>query len=337
VYRTLNADWRALTDLGADYEELRNRVGAVPVERDFLRVFGADAIAYLQGQCSQDLAELTVGHSADALVLEPQGKLDALVRITRTEEDSLLLDLAGGYGKALKERLERFKLRVKAEIELMPWRCVSVRGPLTSSVTSPGSVTGAELSVTYSWNGVEGVDLFGTDPQVPPAARLCSPEALEALRIEAGIPAMGFELDERTIPAEAGLLERCVSFTKGCYTGQELVARLEARGNRVARRLRGVVFDRSIPGEVVPRVVGSDVIVGEKRVGAITSASWSPALRSVAALGYLHRDVVVPSRVEVSAATDNGLDAETPNQSSEQEVRQATDLGAEARDLPLVR
>jgi tRNA-modifying protein YgfZ len=327
-----------LTDFGADYEALRDKVGAVLVERDFLRVFGADALAYLQGQCSQDLDKLEVGDSADALVLEPQGKLDALVRITRTEEESLVVDLAGGYGKVLKERLERFKLRVKAEIELLPWRCVSLRGPLATSVASPpGSATGAELSVSYSWNGVEGVDLLGTDPQVPPAARLCSPEALEALRIEAGIPAMGFELDERTIPAEADLLERCVSFTKGCYTGQELVARLEARGNRVARRLRGVVFDRSVPGEVAPSVIGSDVIVGDKRVGAITSASWSPALGSVAALGYLHRDVVVPSRVEVRAPGRNGLDADTPRQRAEQEVQQATDLGAEARDLPLVR
>jgi tRNA-modifying protein YgfZ len=302
-----------LTDLVADHDALRDRVGAVLVERDFLRVFGADALSYLQGQCSQDLDRLTVGDSTDALVLEPQGKLDALVRITRTGEDSLVMDLAGGYGKALKARLERFKLRVKAEIELLAWRCVSLRGPLATSVTSPGSAPAAELFVAYSWNGIEGVDLLGADPQVPSAARLCSPEALEALRIEAGIPAMGFELDERTIPAEADLLERCVSFTKGCYTGQELVARLEARGNRVARRLRGVVFDRSVPGEVAPRVVGAEVTVGDKRVGAITSASWSPALRAVAALGYLHRDVVVPSAVEV------------------------TNLDAEARDLPLVR
>ncbi len=93
---------------------------------------------------------------------------------------------------------------------------------------------------------------------------------------------MGAELDERTIAAEADLLDRSVSFTKGCYTGQELVARLDARGNRVARHLRGLVGGRSAPAGADRRELGrprgSEIVVEGKVVGTVTSSAWSPAL-----------------------------------------------------------
>ncbi len=99
---------------------------------------------------------------------------------------------------------------------------------------------------------------------------------------------MGAELDERTIAAEADLLERCVSFTKGCYTGQELVARLDARGNKVARRLRAVVVDPD-QGEGWALRPGATVSVADKAVGRLTSVAWSPRLGTAVALSYLHR------------------------------------------------
>jgi folate-binding protein YgfZ len=117
-------------------------------------------------------------------------------------------------------------------------------------------------------------------------------EQYEALRIECGVPAMGRELTDRTIPAEAGqsVIDRSVSFTKGCYTGQELVARIDSRGGNVPRRLRGLVLD----GEGLP-APGAAVRVGDDEVGTVTSAAWSDRLDAVIALAYVKRDVDVPT------------------------------------------
>ena len=160
------------------------------------------------------------------------------------------------------------------------------------------------MAVAVSWNGVTGVDLLGPGAQVPTGVPECAPAAWEAVRVEAGIPVMGAELDERTIAAEADLLERTVSFTKGCYTGQELVARLDARGNRVARHLRGLVVTRRPGGGATGEsgaLVGASIVHDGKPVGTVTSAAWSPALDGLVALGYVHRSVEVPAPVELQA------------------------------------
>jgi len=286
-----------------DYDALRHGAGARLVERDVIALSGPDARSYLQGQCSQDTDALAVGGSADALVLGPQGKVDALVRVTRTGDDDFVLDVEGGFGAALAERLERFKLRVKVTIDTLDWRCVAVRGPQSAPLApardgSGVTVPGVQVAPAFSWNGVEGFDLLGEGPEIPAGVRPCSVEAWEAVGVEAGIPVMGSELDERTIPAEADLLERCVSFTKGCYTGQELVARLDARGNKVARHLRGVVLDPSA-GLSAGATRGATVERDGKTVGTITSAAWSPSTGGVVALAYVHRAVAPGDRVEV--------------------------------------
>lgn len=335
----------------ADYEALRHGAGMIDpgcgLGRDVLRVMGSDALSYLQGQCTQDLTRLADGESADALLLSPQGKLDALVRITRIGAEELIIDVQAGYGEAVKERLERFKLRVKADVEPLPWSCVSIRGPKAREALGTAPVAGptgtGSLVVDFEWNGVVGVDLLGVDllgvdlvgaDLVADAAvstpadeiRVCGPDAWEAVRVEAGIPGMGSELDARTIPAEADLLERCVSTTKGCYTGQELVARLEARGNRVARRLRGLVVapDSGVVAEglseVPRRIRGCRVVADGKSVGAVTSSVWSPSLGTVVGLGYVHRDVSAPGRVEIVVASPDEGELRVP---------------AEVRDLPV--
>jgi folate-binding protein YgfZ len=114
------------------------------------------------------------------------------------------------------------------------------------------------------------------------------------VRIEAGIPVMGRELDEGTIPAEAGVVDMSVSFTKGCYTGQELVARIDSRGGNVPRRLQGVVLG----GGAVPRP-GARVFSGEKDVGRLTSVAPSPARPATLALAYVGRAVTPPADVMV--------------------------------------
>ncbi len=280
-----------------DYRSLRNDVGAVWVPRDVVRVAGPEAVAYLQGQLSQDVEALTTGASAESLLLSPQGKIDALVRVTRTAADELLIDVHGGYGNAVVARLRRFKLRTKAEIEALDWRCLALRGPRATEVAR-NTDEWAGLTLPADGPGLPGVDLVGEDPPVPDGTRLCSSAAWEAVRVEAGIPTMGAELTERTIPAEAGVVERAVSFTKGCFTGQELVARIDARGSRVPRHLRGLVLGGSEVPPLGAAVVGEGG-KGERELGQLTSVALSPTLGGPVALAYVRRELEPPADVIV--------------------------------------
>lgn len=299
-----------MSELFEDYRALRGGQGAYRRARDLLEVAGPDAGEYLQGQCSQDLAALAVGAQADSLVLTPEGKVTALVRVLRQAEDVYLLDTDPGAGPALAARLARFRLRARLAIEPADWQVVALRG--ASPADGPPGAGGA-IVLPYEWNGWRGVDLLYEDgsPEDPPHGyRWCGEAAWEACRIEAGVPRTGAELDERTIPAEVpGLVERSVSLTKGCYTGQELVARLDARGNRVARRLVGVVVpdrDDRAGAPAAAGLVGGPVLApgtgDPKEVGRCTSAAWSPGLGAVVALAYLHRSVPVPAAVELAPA-----------------------------------
>jgi folate-binding protein YgfZ len=298
---------------------------------------GPEAAGFLQGQCTQDVENLTPGAHRWALLLAPDGKVVVLVRVLRVSQEQFFLDCAGGFGEMALARLERFKLRSKVAITAWSDPGIALRGEQAQEATagwlglSPGALSAQDVAVErggnwvfgYEWNGVRGVDVLGADPSVavPTQAQWCTDTAWEALRVEAGIPAMGKELDERTIPAEAGLLDATVSFTKGCYTGQELVARLESRGNRVARRLRGVVLLDAHPG-----IDGASGVVGaalyhegsQKAAGVCTSAAWCPGLGAVAALAYVHRSVPVPGRVRV----------EVPDRPTQR-------WAAEVRELPL--
>jgi folate-binding protein YgfZ len=281
----------------AGYRAVRSDAGAVELPRDVVTVTGPDAEKFLQGQLSQDVAAIPAGGSAWALLLQPQGKMVALVRVTRPSHPGgaagageLLLDTDGGFGAAVIERLNRYKLRVKCELTPLEWRCVAVRGPRAHEAAAGGR----GLAVGADWPGLAGVDLLGENPVAPPGVVPCPPAAWEAVRIEAGIPAMGRELDERTIPAEAGLIGPTVSFTKGCYTGQELVARIDSRGGNVPRHLRGVIVD----GERVPPA-GASLRVGDREVGSLTSVAWSPERAAPVALAYVGRAVSPPAGADV--------------------------------------
>ena len=263
--------------LAEDYRALREGTAFVRVGRDAIRVAGPDAFDYLQGQLSQELAGLELGASRWSLLLQPQGKVDALLRVTRTADADFLLDVDAGWGEAVVARLQRFKLRVKAEIESQPWDRVRVFGRATPA------------GITYDW-----APLHGADVEDPGAAREAPGGAWEVLRIEAGVPAMGAELSERTIPAEvATVVERGVSFTKGCFTGQELVARIDARGGNVPRHLRRLVIQGEAPSP------GEAIVVDDREVGAITSAAQHPEGHAVA-LGFVRRDVAVPAEAAVA-------------------------------------
>jgi folate-binding protein YgfZ len=304
------------SDLRTGYDALRSTAAVHLLGRDVVRVSGPDAASYLQGQCSQDVGALIpapglpgqdTGITAEALLLSPQGKIDAYLRVTRTAPEEFILDTDEGYGEVVIARLERFRLRTKVEIALVPWVCAAVRGP-----AAPGVVTGhPELVLPVDWPGLTGVDLLGPTPEgglhewVGDLAERCGDAAWEAARIEAGIPVNGREVTEGSIAAELGLVDRTVSFTKGCFTGQELVARLDARGSNVARRLAGVVIADLPASDDVP--VGAEVwdVEEETLVGRLSSVAWSPGSRAFVGLATLHRRVEPPATVHVHW-TDGG-------------------------------
>src|SRR5271167_3994006 len=140
--------------LEVETEALRHGAGAFRAGRDVVAVRGPDAEAYLQGQLSQDVAVLAVGASADALLLEPDGKLSALLRVTRTDGQGFVLDVEGGYGDAVLARLRRFVLRSKVEMEPLPWRCLSLRGAAVAEAAGGLLTVLAErgvLAVPFEW------------------------------------------------------------------------------------------------------------------------------------------------------------------------------------------
>jgi folate-binding protein YgfZ len=278
--------------------DLRTTLGAVEVARDVVRVAGPDAVTYLQGQLSQDVVGLAAGSSAWSFLLQPTGKVDAWLRVTRVADDEVVLDVEGGHGSAVVARLRRFLLRTKADIDSLDLGCVALRGP---GAVGAATRVRAELRVPAGWPGGEGVDLFGAGAgEVPAGAVSADLAAYESLRIRSGVPAMGAELTEATLPAEAGrhVIDASVSFTKGCFTGQELVARIDSRGGNVPRSVRGL----DVPSDIT-LTPGAPVLVDGAEAGHVTSVAPRPGGGSVA-LAVLARRVVppVPALVQVDGA-----------------------------------
>ena len=257
------------------------------IDREVIRIAGPDAISFLQGQLSQDVAGLAVGASAFTFLLEPQGKVSAWGRITRVADDAIVFDVDSGFADVAIARLTRFKLRTKADIERIGWRVVAIRGVRSLDATGAGVVA------AYDWPGFEGVDLMGADVTVPSGVAVGDHAEYERRRIEAGVPALGRELDGDTIPAEAGarVIEKSVSFTKGCYTGQELVARVDSRGSNTPRRLRLVRVEDGVPE------ADSELLVDDKVVGKLTSVAASDG--GAVALAYVQRAVIPPAAAVV--------------------------------------
>ena len=263
--------------------------------RDIVSVEGPDAVSYLQGQLSQDVAALAPGEVAWTFVLAPQGKVDGWGRVLRVGPETIQIDVDHGAGDAWVARLRRFLLRTKAEI--------SVRHDVAALAIRGSSATGG---LPAGWPGDPGVDLLGAglvlgdeEPgaalpaDLPADAVAVDAGTLEARRIRAGVPRWGAELDTDTIPATVGqwAIDASVSFTKGCFTGQELVARIDSRGGNVPRRLAGLVVEGDAPA------VGAEVTVDGATAGAVTSSARDGA-GSVALL-YVARAIELPAEAMV--------------------------------------
>ncbi len=196
--------------------------------RAFVRVAGPDARDYLQRMVSNDVDSLAVGDSVPALLLTAKARLIAPLVVWRRGEDDFLVLSEPELGETVRAHLTRMRLRARCEIEPEEHSCVLVFGGEGIATGFPGAVEALDADL---------------EPTL-------SPDELELRRIEAGVPRWGYELDDRVLPAEAGLDATHVSFSKGCYPGQEPIARLHYRGH-ANRRLQVVELD---DGPVVERV-----------------------------------------------------------------------------------
>ena len=327
------------SDVVSDYEALREDVGKVLGERDVLKASGPDAQSYLDGQLSQDIAALEEGKSSWSFILQPTGKVDVYCRVFRTQahggraasEAEFYIEVPRGWGEIALARLNRFKLRVDCELELLNWQIYAVRGPKSAEVAEK-ILSQADFQTTLfapvAWGEAAGFDWLGADllgaASSLAAIRECSVAALEALRIEAGIPQMGKDISEGAIPAEVGnrILEDAVSFIKGCYVGQELVACVDSRGGNVPRRLLGLMFeDSAAPEASEPLYEAPDSARRTgKQVGTLTSVASSPRLGSIG-LALIHRSVEQSAKLVCGNFLARVTDLPFPNKLSDKAER----------------
>jgi len=230
-------------------------------EREFVRVAGPDAADYLQRMVSNDVEALALGEACPALLLTAKARVIAPVVVLRRADDDFLLLTEPGLGEVLRTQLSRMRLRAQCEIEGEEHEAVLVFG-------------GGEGFAT-DWPGAREALDAGLEPTL-------SEEELELRRIESGVPRWEREIDDRILPAEAGLDATHVSFSKGCYPGQEPVARLHFRGHP-NRGLRVLELDE-LPERDAP------LLHDEREVGRVTSAARRED-GTVVALAYVRTEV----------------------------------------------
>lgn len=286
-------------ELDAQYRQLREECGLLDrSERGKLIVSGSEAADYLQGQLTNDVEALAPGEGQYAALLNRKGHMQADMRVLRLSPDEIWIDTEQEALGAALRHLEMYKIGrevaiadVGAErtiLSLIGPRSVEIAGTaaLPEYTCEETTVHGAECIAVGTANGIDLIVKPAEaerlrDALIAAGAVAVGPEAEEIVRIEAGTPRFGAEMGTETMPAEAGIVGRAVSFTKGCYIGQEPVARLHYKG-RPNRHLRGLRLS-------APAAAGSSLRLGEKEVGTIGSASVSPA-RGPIALAIVRRE-----------------------------------------------
>lgn len=234
----------------------------IRIDRDVISVNGPDARSFLQSQLSQDVAGMSTGEALASFLLQPAGKVDALVRVACASDQSFTLDVDQGWGNAVMVRLQRFKIRVKVEMAVQTRSCLAYRGCAGERIEHALPAWRSDGSA-FDVIEVAAVPVYGI--------RQGSQAEYDALRVCAGWPLMGRDLTTDMIPGETGIIEWAVSFTKGCYPGQELVERMDSRGSTAPRVLHVI---NATPGASA----GDDIILDGVIVGTYTSVAGEVGL-----------------------------------------------------------
>jgi folate-binding protein YgfZ len=311
-----------------DYRHIREgaAIGAI-APRHQIAVAGPDRATYLQGLLTNDIPALSAGTGCYSAWLTPQGRMLTDMHVLESGE-MILLDVPAEATEATRERLEQFIFTENVQVESLVGKLIGVwvHGPKAPAVVGrvlgdpPGLTTwrhyqhaSAEFRrqpvsvVRIDQLGVPGFCIYLEPARereviaalIDAGAREVSADAIEAARIEAGYPVFGVDMTDDTIPLEAGIEERAISMSKGCYVGQEVIIRVLHRGQgRVARKLVSVRIDGAMPQR------GARLFAADRDVGFVTSAAASPRLGTIA-MAYVHRDFVAPGTA-IEAVTDEG-------------------------------
>jgi tRNA-modifying protein YgfZ len=274
--------------------ELPNGGAVAARPRGFVRLRGPEAEGYLQRMVSNDVGRLRPGESCDAMLLTPKARVIALLRVQRLGEEDFVLLTEPELAETVRAQLQRYRFAAKVEIEVERRESYLLLGADAEPPEGADAVTSDDY-------GVPARDIL--DARMPDGLPRLADEELELLRIRAGTPRHGRELDDRVLPAEAGLVERAVSFDKGCYPGQEPIARLHYRG-RARRGLRVLVLDAGDPPEY-----DAEVRHGDREVGRVTSAARQPE-GGVLALAYVRAEVPAGAELAVAGRRARQVSAE---------------------------
>jgi tRNA-modifying protein YgfZ len=303
-------------ELDGQYRALREEAGYLQRERAALIVRGPDASEYLQGQLTNDTEGLERGQGCYAALLDRKGHLQSDMRVLQLENGEIWLDLEPASAPAVLKHLTTYSIGRDVEVEDVSerWAITSLIGPRATELGGFEGLGPEHAQRFRDWDGTEvlavatdvGIDLITKAEAAASLAALLqaagavevSEPAAEIIRVESGRPRFGIDMGTESMPAEAGITERAVNFEKGCYIGQEPVARLHYRG-KPNRTLRGLRL--SAPAER-----GDPLRLGDKEVGQIGTACLSPAFGPIA-LAIVRREA---DEGDALAVGDGGTTAE---------------------------
>ena len=302
------AEIATAVELDGQYRALREEAGYLPRARAALTVQGADGAEYLQGQLTNDIEALERGQGCYAALLDRKGHLQADMRVLHLEDEEMWLDLETGPAPAVLKHLRTYSIGRDVEIEDASdrWAITSLIGPRARELAGFEGLAPEHAQGFREWDGIEvlavatdvGLDLITKADAAAGLGELLaaagavevSEPAAEIIRVESGRPRFGLDMGPESMPAEADITERAVDFEKGCYIGQEPVARLHYRG-KPNRTLRGLRLSAAAEH-------GAPLLLGDKEVGTIGSTSLSPSLGPIA-LAIVRREAAEGDQLAV--------------------------------------
>ncbi len=270
--------------------------------RSALRVTGPDRVTFLHGMVTNDINGLAEGASCAVAMLTSKGAMVGDGRVVKLA-DELVLDTGPGQGEAVRAFLEKYLISEEAEIhDAADLAVVGLLGPHAEALRTACVPAAATVAVLPSLVSERGLDVVIRRDQLDVVRAALAAKAVpevhaatyDVLRVEAGAPRFGVDMTETTIPLEANL-ERAIHYNKGCYIGQEVIARATYRG-QMNKKLVGLLLGEH------PLDAGAELFKADKRVGRVTSVVRSEKAKQFIALAYVHRDHLAPGTVLERAA-----------------------------------